>query len=77
VQHAAECSAGPHDVLKGQLTADFLFQIEFLLRELVLERGDLAIGEGVLDRDRHLTGHLSQKRDFLLAKSLLRLSAQG
>src|SRR5882724_4148037 len=77
VQHAAEGGAGPHDVLKGQLTADFLFQIELFLREVVLERGDLAIGERVLDGDRHLTGHLGQKRDLLLVKSLLRPSAQA
>jgi hypothetical protein len=77
VQHAAEGSAVSHDVLKGQLTTDFLFQIEFFLRELVLERGDLAIGECVLDGDRHLTGDLGQKRDFLLAKGVLWLPAEA
>src|SRR5439155_18708292 len=77
VQHAAECSASPHNVLKVHLTANFIFQIEFFLREWILERGDLAIGERVLDGNRHLAGNLGQKIDFLLAKSLLRLSAQG
>jgi len=56
------------DVLKGQLTTDFLFQVQLFVRELVLERGDLAVGERVVDGERHLAGHAGQEIDVLLAE---------
>jgi hypothetical protein len=65
LEHAAQRGAVPHDVLKVALAADLVFQIQFLLSELVLEGGDLAIGEGVVDGDGHLVGDLGQERDLL------------
>ena len=65
------------DVLKRQLTADFLFQVQLFVRELVLERGDLAVGERVVDGDRHLAGHAGQELDVLLAEGLFPHATQA
>src|SRR5262245_2819612 len=71
VQHLAEGGAVAHNVRKVQLTADFPFQIQLLLPELVCERRDLTIGERVLDRDGHLVGDLGEEIDLVWGKGLL------
>src|SRR5262249_62247393 len=53
------------------------FQIQFLLSELVLEGGDLAIGEGVVDGDGYLVGDLGQERDLLRGESMRTPSAEA
>src|SRR6516225_2468588 len=49
------------DLFEAVLGSDFVFKIQLLLRELVLEVGDLAIGEGIVHRDRHLVCDLGKK----------------
>ena len=55
---------------KVALAADLVFQIQFLLGELVLEGSDLAIGEGVVDGNGHLVRHLGQERHLLRGEGL-------
>src|SRR3989442_10005178 len=71
MQHMAEGGAVSHNVRKVQLTADGIFQIQLLLRELVCERRDLTIGEGVLDGDGYLVGDLREEIDLVWGKGLL------
>src|SRR5262245_2559525 len=70
LQHTAQGGAVSHNVRKVQLAANFIFQIQLLLRELVFERDDLTIGEGVLDRDSDLIGDLGQEIDLVLGKGM-------
>src|SRR4051794_3024977 len=54
LKNAAQRGATSHDLFEVQLAADLIFQIDLLLRQAVLELGDLVISERVLYRDRHL-----------------------
>lgn len=53
------------------LAADFVFQVELLLRKLILQFADLAIGKRILDRERNLAGDLHQQIDIVLGKRVL------
>src|SRR5207237_7624982 len=66
-----------NDPLEIHLAADFLFKIKLLLRELVPEFSDLAISQGVLDRNRYLTCDLTQELDFIATEVDVLSSAQG
>ena len=57
-QNTAQYGAVADDLLKIHFAAEFIFQIELFLGELVLEFRDLAIGKGVVDGDRDLPGDL-------------------
>jgi len=70
MQHMAEGGAVSHNVRKVQLTADGIFQIQLLLRELVCERRDLTIARR--SRRRWLPGwRLARGNRPRLGKGLL------
>ena len=73
----AECGTLPNNSFRVHLSADLVFQIEFLLRELVSEIGDLAISQCVLYRDGDLASNLGQELDLILAKGILCQSAES
>ena len=63
-EHPPQRHALPYDFPEVQFTADFILQIKFFLRELVLERLNLAVGKRVLHGQRYLVGHLPQELDI-------------
>ena len=67
-EDALERRAFADDLLEVVLGADFLFEVELLLRQLVLELGDLLIGQSVLDGDGDLVGDQSEQVHVLLRK---------
>jgi hypothetical protein len=56
--------------------ADLLFQIDFLLGQLVLQFGQFPIGLRVLHGDRDLLGDLAEQFDLFGVESILAASAQ-
>src|ERR1700746_105656 len=58
--------AAPNDLLETHLAAKFLFQVEFLLGELVLEFGNLPVRQRVFNGNGYLTRRLAEKLDVLL-----------
>src|SRR5579863_1961343 len=71
VQNMAESRTLPHNSFEVHLAADFVFQIQFFLREFVLELGDFTVRQRVLHADRDLLRDLSQKGRRLPIKSIL------
>ena len=49
------------DLFEVVLGADLAFEVALLLRQLAVEHGDLAEGEGVVHGDGRLVGHLRQQ----------------
>src|SRR5207244_1086094 len=54
LQQTPQGGASADNLLEVQLAADFIFQVNFFLRQPVLQLGDLTIGERVLYCDGHL-----------------------
>jgi hypothetical protein len=50
------------------LTADFVSQVQLLLRQLVFELGNLPVGQGIFHRDRTLRRHLADEIDLIPGK---------
>jgi hypothetical protein len=50
------------------LAADFVFQVQLLLRQLVFELGNLPVGQGIFHRDRNLRRHLADEIDLIPGK---------
>src|SRR5207245_4558462 len=71
MQYVAQSGAVSHNVLKVQLTTNFIFQIQLLLGKLIFEGSDLPIGERVLDCDGHLIGDLGEEIALVWGKGLL------
>ena len=59
LQHAAQRLALADDLFELQLAADFVFEVQLLLRELVLQVGNFAERQRVFDGDRHLARDLA------------------
>src|SRR5215831_5325922 len=59
------------NVFEPVLAPDLVFQIQLLLRELILEVRDLAVCDRIFDSDRHLAGDLSKESDLLGSKGFL------
>ena len=68
LEDALQRCALPDDLLEVVFGADFVFEVELLLVQLILQLLDLPIGQRVLNRDRDLVGHLAQQVDIVLAK---------
>src|SRR5580698_1920692 len=77
VQNMAESRTLPHNSFEVHLAANFVFQIQFFLREFVLEIGDFTVRQRVLHTDRDLLRDLSQKGRRLPIKSILFPARQG
>jgi len=63
VEDGAKGFATADDLFEALLGADFVFEIQLLLRELVLELSDLTISNGILDRDRYLARDLPKETE--------------
>ena len=77
LQHAAQRLALADDLFELQLAADFVFEIQLLLRELVLQVGDFAERQRVFDGDRHLARDLRRETPDRPAKTRSRASCPG
>ena len=71
-EHAAQGVAVADDFVEVQFGADFVFEIQFLLRELIPKFGYLAVGKRILDCDRYLLRDLCEESDFLVRKRAFR-----
>ena len=77
LQDPAQRGALPDDLLEVMSGADLLFQVDLLLRELVLEGCDLAIRQRVLDRHGHLVGDPGQEFQVVGTEGRLRPSGEA
>jgi hypothetical protein len=77
MEGVAEGGAMADDLVEVELGADFFLEVEFLLGEFVLEFGDLAVGQGILDRKRYLTGDPNQEIKLILAVRIVLGSHQA
>jgi len=55
-----------YNPFKIHLPADFVFQIQLLLGQLVLKLGDFAIDSRIFDCDCHLVRNLAEELDLVL-----------
>src|ERR1700741_2505332 len=69
-QDTAQNRAVTYNLFKIQLIADFVLKIEFFLFKLVRKLRDLAIGECVVDRYRHLPRNLQEKINVRLCERI-------
>src|SRR5258708_4436476 len=68
----AESRTLSNDPFKVLLAADFILQVQLLLRELVFEIGDFAVGQRVFHANGDLLCDLRKKRHILLIERVLR-----
>ena len=61
----------PDDVVELHLGADFIFQVDFLSRELLLEFFNLFIGQRVVESDRDLLRNLDEQLLILFGERLV------
>src|SRR3984893_3735590 len=60
-----------HNSFEVHLATNFVFQIQLLLRELVFQFGDLAIGHAILDGDCHLPRRAHQELNIIRTDGVL------
>ena len=70
-QNSFQRRAVPDDFLESQLRPNFIFQIQFLLGQPVLQVGDLAVRPGIVQRNSQLSPYLAQQILIRLRKSIL------
>src|SRR5258708_14690453 len=68
----AESRTLSNDPFKVLLAADFILQVQLLLRELVFEIGDSRVGQRVFHDNGDLLCDLRKKRHVLLIERILR-----
>jgi hypothetical protein len=61
----------PNDVVELQLILNFIFQIDFLARELLLKLFDLLVGERIVERDRNLLRDFDEQLQILLGEGFV------
>jgi hypothetical protein len=64
----------PHDLLEIHVAADFVFEIELFLRELLFQFENLAVSEAILNGDGYLARCLAEKVDLFRRKRTLELA---
>src|SRR4029077_18863458 len=77
IQDMAQSRTLPHNSFEIHLAADFVFQIQLFLRQLVFEISDLAVRQRVLHTDRHLLCHLGEELRLLRVESIFFPARQG
>src|SRR6266568_1063952 len=77
MQSTLERAAFAHDLLEVVLRPNLFFQVEFLLRQLVLQIGDLSVSERILNCQRDLVGDLTKEGGIALGKSILSGAAEA
>src|SRR6267154_351686 len=68
IQNAVESRTLSHNSFEVHLPANFLFQVQLFLSELVFQFGDLAIGQRILHRDSHLSRRSYQEIEVFRAE---------
>src|SRR5215467_7027151 len=71
MEDVAKDFAAAYDLFETLLGSDFVFEIQLLLRELVLQIGDLAISNRIFHRDCDLAGGLCKEGDILRREGIL------
>ena len=71
LQYLPESRTLPNDSCKVGLAANLIFQVELFLRELVLQVFDFAIGQGILNGDRHLSRRSHQELNIFRVECIL------
>src|SRR5438309_3801644 len=69
-QNMAESRTLPHNSFEVHVAAEFVFQIQLFLRELVFEIGDFTVRQGVFHADRDLPCDLRKKRRLFPLESI-------
>ena len=69
-ERAADRGAVADDLFKIICAANFLFEVELFLGELVFQRVDFFEGQGVFDGDGDLRGDLLHQLDILCAENI-------
>ncbi len=70
-KNVTEARALAHNSLEIHLAADFFFQIQLLLGQLVFKFRNFTINNRIFDCDRHLARYLSQEIDLVLIECVL------
>src|SRR5215470_7978898 len=68
LQDPAQRLAPADDLLEFQLASDFVFEIQLLLSQLILQVRDFAKDPCIFDGNRDLAGDLREKREFVRAE---------
>src|SRR5215467_3546305 len=71
MEDVAKDFATAYDLFETLLGSDFVFEIQLLLRELVLQVGNPAISNRIFHRDCHLAGGLCKEGDILRPEGIL------
>ena len=61
LEHGLQRAALADDFLEAVVGADLVFQVDLFLRQAGVELFDALVGEGVIERDGHLAGHLREE----------------
>src|SRR6202041_1024663 len=70
-ENSAQRSTISDDLRKIHFRADFVFQIELFLRELLFEFPNLAVGKGILDRKSNLVCNLGKENDIAFTEGIV------
>src|SRR5260370_21517457 len=76
-EYSAQRSTIPYDLGKIHFRADFIFQIQLLLGELVFQFPNLAVGERILDGESNLVCNLAKETDICLTERIVSESAEN
>src|ERR1700730_10934801 len=76
-ENSAQRSTISDDLRKIHFRADFVFQIELFLRELLFEFPNLAVGKCILDRECKLVCNLAEETDISLTKGIVSEPAEN
>jgi len=74
LENVLERGAAPYDLLEIDVTTDFLFEIELLLGQLVLEFGNLPVCQRVFNGDGYLSRRPAKEIDVFWRKRSLSLA---
>src|SRR6266852_905032 len=77
LQGSAQRSATPDDLSEIHFRADFIFQIEFFLRELLFQFPNLAVGKRILDGESNLVCNLAKETDIGLTERIVPESGEN
>ena len=68
LQDALEAVALPDDLFEVVIATNFVFEVEFFLSQFILQFGNFAVRQRVLDRERALARNLGEQLDVRVAK---------
>src|SRR5580704_715310 len=66
-----------HNLLEIRVAPDFFFEIELLLGKFLLQFGNLAEGQAILDSDGYLAGRFLEKIDLIRQEGIIGAAVNG